>query len=138
MFFLPWPSKTGDVMLFFMSPFWNVLKIFGFEISKSSTNEQFSLYYTYGMLWSWWLCWDINIWVLDDRQPVITEYVMNGINENKIIYIWWIIFSSTLFKLNIGEKKGKTTHMRMVDSPDTNIYDHLLFWFGKIWVWTNS
>ena len=31
--------------------------------------------------------WDINICVVDVRQPVITEYVMNGINENKIIYI---------------------------------------------------
>jgi len=28
--------------------------------------------------------------------------------------------------------------MRTVDNPDKNIYDHLLFWFGKIYVWTNS
>jgi hypothetical protein len=31
---------------------------------------------------------EILICVLDVRQPVITEYVMNGINENKIIYIY--------------------------------------------------
>jgi len=28
--------------------------------------------------------------------------------------------------------------MRIVDSPDTNIHDQSLFWFGKIEILTNS